>query len=89
MGIDHIDELVAEAIKNVNRDPATKDLLKKGNMKLVVGDGRLGYEADAPFDAIHVGAAAPVLPEDVRMILFLDVLDFANNDLAHGHELLK
>lgn len=30
------------------------------------GDGRKGYPPGAPFDAIHVGAAAPVLPEDVR-----------------------
>lgn len=29
------------------------------------GDGRKGYPPGAPFDAIHVGAAAPVLPEDV------------------------
>ncbi|XP_041352615.1 protein-L-isoaspartate(D-aspartate) O-methyltransferase-like isoform X2 [Gigantopelta aegis] len=65
VGIDHIDELISESVRNVNRDPATKDLLKKGNLKLVVGDGRLGYDIEAPYDAIHVGAAAPVLPEDL------------------------
>ena len=30
-----------------------------------VGDGRNGYPSEAPFDAIHVGAAAPSLPEAV------------------------
>ncbi len=30
-----------------------------------VGDGRKGYAKDGPYNAIHVGAAAPVLPEDV------------------------
>ena len=31
-----------------------------------VGDGREGYAADGPFDAIHVGAAAPTLPQAVK-----------------------
>lgn len=30
------------------------------------GDGRLGHPAEAPYDAIHVGAAAPALPDAVR-----------------------
>lgn len=29
----------------------------------VGGDGRLGYEKYAPYDVIHVGAAAPKTPE--------------------------
>uniref|UniRef100_A0A8C3BBT6 Protein-L-isoaspartate(D-aspartate) O-methyltransferase n=1 Tax=Cairina moschata TaxID=8855 RepID=A0A8C3BBT6_CAIMO len=28
-----------------------------------VGDGRMGYAEEAPYDAIHVGAAAPVVPQ--------------------------
>lgn len=31
----------------------------------VVGDGRLGFPDEAPYDAIHVGAAAPTLPKAV------------------------
>ena len=31
-----------------------------------VGDGRLGYPDVAPYDAIHVGAAAPEVPQAVR-----------------------
>ena len=29
------------------------------------GDGRLGYPEDAPYDAIHVGAAADSIPDAV------------------------
>ena len=45
--------------------------LKKGNpelmkrIEIVCGDGRLGYPKYAPYNAIHVGAAAPELPEAV------------------------
>ena len=30
-----------------------------------VGDGRKGYPEGAPYDAIHVGAAAAVVPQPV------------------------
>lgn len=33
----------------------------------IVGDGRMGHLEDAPYDAIHVGAAAPVVPQAVRI----------------------
>ena len=36
-------------------------------MKLLVGDGRQGYAQDGPYNAIHVGAAAPVLPQPVSL----------------------
>lgn len=32
-----------------------------------VGDGRLGHSEDAPYDAIHVGAAAPTVPQAVSV----------------------
>lgn len=31
----------------------------------LVGDGRLGYADEAPYNAIHVGAAADTLPQEV------------------------
>lgn len=34
-----------------------------------VGDGRLGYPEEAPYDAIHVGAAAPSVPQAVSSTL--------------------
>lgn len=63
VGIDHIQNLVDDSIVNVNKDPTTANLLKTGQLKLVVGDGRQGYEALAPYDAIHVGAAAAEIPQ--------------------------
>ena len=35
-----------------------KSLLESGALKFFKGDGRLGCKEEAPFDAIHVGAAA-------------------------------
>ena len=32
-----------------------------------VGDGRRGYPEEAPYDAIHVGAAAAVVPQPVSI----------------------
>ncbi|XP_022083179.1 protein-L-isoaspartate(D-aspartate) O-methyltransferase-like isoform X3 [Acanthaster planci] len=60
VGIDHIKELVDWSISNVQKDHGY--LLESGRVKLVTGDGRKGYVEGAPYDAIHVGAAAPVLP---------------------------
>ncbi|XP_072938585.1 protein-L-isoaspartate(D-aspartate) O-methyltransferase isoform X2 [Epargyreus clarus] len=61
IGIDHIPELVALATKNIQQD--NPDLLTSQRIKLIVGDGRQGYAAEAPYNAIHVGAAAPTLPQ--------------------------
>ncbi len=40
---------------------------------MVVGDGRKGYEAEGPYDAIHVGAAADELPRQLCKADFLTV----------------
>ncbi|XP_077286890.1 protein-L-isoaspartate (D-aspartate) O-methyltransferase [Arctopsyche grandis] len=61
IGIDHISSLVSMATTNINKDHP--ELLKSERIKLVVGDGRLGYESCAPYNAIHVGAAAPTMPQ--------------------------
>ncbi len=65
MGIDHIDPLINDSIQNCRNDPAAGPLLEKGTLKLVVGDGRKGYQPSGPYDVIHVGAAAPEIPPDV------------------------
>lgn len=36
----------------------------------LVGDGRLGFPEGAPYDAIHVGAAAATVPKAVRTHAF-------------------
>lgn len=60
-GIDHINELVEDSIKNVLKwDP---DQIRSGHIHLISGDGRQGYAKDAPYDAIHVGAAADGIPD--------------------------
>lgn len=63
VGVDHIDELVEQSRRNIQKDQP--HLLSSGRVHLVSGDGRLGHPAHAPYDAIHVGAAAPVLPEQL------------------------
>uniref|UniRef100_UPI00358DE2C2 protein-L-isoaspartate(D-aspartate) O-methyltransferase-like n=1 Tax=Myxine glutinosa TaxID=7769 RepID=UPI00358DE2C2 len=61
VGIDHIFQLVEDAICNVKYDDLT--LLHGEHLQFVAGDGRLGYPKTAPYDAIHVGAAAPTVPK--------------------------
>uniref|UniRef100_A0AAQ5YX31 Protein-L-isoaspartate O-methyltransferase n=1 Tax=Amphiprion ocellaris TaxID=80972 RepID=A0AAQ5YX31_AMPOC len=61
IGIDHIKELVDDAITNVKKDDPS--LITSGRVKLLVGDGRMGFKEEAPYDAIHVGAAAPTVPQ--------------------------
>ncbi|XP_063803869.1 protein-L-isoaspartate(D-aspartate) O-methyltransferase-like isoform X1 [Pseudophryne corroboree] len=63
IGIEHIDQLVHEATQNVLRDDPT--LLRSRLIKFVVGDGRFGYSEEGPYDAIHVGAAAATVPQEL------------------------
>ena len=70
VGIDHIDELVKGSVDNLKKDPNTAHMLETGQIKMVVGDGRLGHQAEGPYDAIHVGAAAPEIPQAVSMMCF-------------------
>lgn len=42
-------------------------------LRTLVGDGRKGYAPGAPYDAIHVGAAAPILPKDVSRFLTTNI----------------
>ncbi|XP_023335439.1 protein-L-isoaspartate(D-aspartate) O-methyltransferase [Eurytemora carolleeae] len=62
VGIDHISGLVEMSKENLLRD-GKESLLTNGQLQLVVGDGRQGYSSGGPYDAIHVGAAAPTLPQ--------------------------
>ena len=65
VGIDHIEELVTDSMNNIRKDPGLNTLMESGRLKLVVGDGRKGHPPEGPYDAIHVGAAAPQIPQDV------------------------
>ncbi|THH00859.1 hypothetical protein EW026_g1725 [Hermanssonia centrifuga] len=57
VGIEHIPELVKFSVENLKKD-GLGDALKDGIIEMLAGDGR-----KAPYDAIHVGAAAPTLPQ--------------------------
>lgn len=59
-GIEHIPELADLSIKNLKKHH--QDILESGQTTVITGDGRLGVPGQQ-FDAIHVGAAAPVIPQ--------------------------
>lgn len=63
IGVEHQPQLVALGIENIRKDDAS--LLDTGLIKIIQGDGRLGCSEYAPFDAIHVGAAAPDTPHEL------------------------
>lgn len=70
VGLDHIPELVELAGSNMRKSDQGKQLLDTAVVRFVATDGRLGWKENAPYDAIHVGAAAeilhPVLIEQLR-----------------------
>lgn len=62
-GVDHLDELVNMARTNIRKNDA--ELVDSGRINLLTADGRKGYAANAPYDAIHVGAAAATVPQEL------------------------
>lgn len=58
VGIDHIQGLIDLSHRNMAKSAEGRSLLESGAVKFVKGDGRLGLPEEAPYDAIHVGAAA-------------------------------
>ncbi|KAF8343104.1 protein-L-isoaspartate O-methyltransferase, partial [Cantharellus anzutake] len=62
VGIEHVPELVDWSIKNLKAD-GLSNAIENGRIKMVAGDGRKGFADNAPYDVIHVGAAAPTLPQ--------------------------
>ncbi|KAJ5118528.1 Protein-L-isoaspartate(D-aspartate) O-methyltransferase [Penicillium atrosanguineum] len=70
IGVEHIPELVELARTNMNNSDDGRKLLESGKVKFITADGRLGWKEGAPYDAIHVGAAAeqlhPLLIQQLR-----------------------
>ena len=58
VGIDHIQPLVELARNNLAASVTGRQMLDSGQVTFVKGDGRKGCLQHAPYDAIHVGAAA-------------------------------
>lgn len=63
VGIEHQASLVNLSKTNLNADDPS--MLQSGIMQIIQGDGRKGYKDQAPYDAIHVGAAAPTEPVEL------------------------
>ncbi|WRT67107.1 protein-L-isoaspartate O-methyltransferase [Kwoniella shivajii] len=65
VGIDHIQGLVDQSIINLKKDgiPLGPGEDGRGGVMMICGDGRNGSPKYAPFSIIHVGAAAPIIPE--------------------------
>ncbi|KAJ2704547.1 hypothetical protein FB645_003197 [Coemansia sp. IMI 203386] len=63
VGIDHIPELVTTSKAALDRHYS--QWTQSGRVKVVLGDGRQGYLPDAPYDCIHVGAAASKRPDEL------------------------
>merc|ERR1719321_861530 len=59
IGVDHLSPLVELAVTNIKK--ADADLLD-AQLAILHGDGWKGCPDDAPFDCIHVGAAAESIP---------------------------
>ncbi len=73
-----LSERLAERARRIIRE------LGYHNMTIHVGDGTLGWEQEAPFDAIVIGAAAPCLPRPLLSQLRLGgrlVLPIGEEDL--------
>ncbi|KAK0939954.1 hypothetical protein LTR29_008423 [Friedmanniomyces endolithicus] len=58
VGVEHVQALVEMGEGNAGKSGEGRGLLEGGEMRFVRGDGRLGWEGEGPYDAIHVGAAA-------------------------------
>ncbi|KAJ5593008.1 Protein-L-isoaspartate(D-aspartate) O-methyltransferase [Penicillium hordei] len=70
IGIDHIPELTEMARTNMDKSKKGSEFQASTIVKFITGDGRLGWKEGAPYDAIHVGAAAdrlhPTLVDQLR-----------------------
>ncbi|RHZ82745.1 hypothetical protein Glove_104g44 [Diversispora epigaea] len=63
IGIEHIRQLVDLAKLNVQKD--RPEFLESKRVEFIEGDGRKGYPEEAPYDCIHVGAAAEKTPQEL------------------------
>lgn len=61
IGIDHMEQLIEDSQANISKNHL--NLLETGKIKLVKGDARQGYDPEAPYDVIHVGASVKELPQ--------------------------
>jgi protein-L-isoaspartate(D-aspartate) O-methyltransferase len=60
-GLEFLAPLHQQSIENIQKN--NKHLLESGRITMKQGDGWAGLASEAPFDAIHVGAAAEEVPK--------------------------
>lgn len=67
IGIEYIPELAKHAKQRLKTDPneAIQKMVKENRIQVFEGDGWQGFEKEAPYAAIHVGAAAESIPENL------------------------
>ena len=68
VGLEHISALRDLGEGNMGRGERGREMLSSGLVKFVVGDGRRGWRGEGGeegWDAIHVGAAAAVMHEEL------------------------
>ena len=63
VGIEHMKELYDLGKENISKNH--KDLIDNKKIELILGDGRLGYKAKAPYKCIHVGAGSEQIPKEL------------------------
>ncbi|KAF8623827.1 hypothetical protein AX15_006156 [Amanita polypyramis BW_CC] len=61
VGIEHVPELAEWSKENLRKD-GLGEALDTQQIEVIVGDGRNGCPEKGPYNAIHVGAAAPSMP---------------------------
>mmetsp|Transcript_49873 Transcript_49873/g.156088 ORF Transcript_49873/g.156088 Transcript_49873/m.156088 type:complete len:225 (-) Transcript_49873:177-851(-) len=64
VGVEHVPQLVQQSISNIKAD-GKEYLLDSKSLIMIEGDGRKGIAEHGPYDAIHVGAAAPTIPQSL------------------------
>ena len=64
MGIDRLPALVDASRRHIEADFG-RPLGELPNLQLLYADGWQGHSSEAPYDAIHVGAAAESVPEQL------------------------
>eukprot|EP01062_Namystynia_karyoxenos_P010860 TRINITY_DN13875_c0_g1_i1.p1 TRINITY_DN13875_c0_g1~~TRINITY_DN13875_c0_g1_i1.p1 ORF type:complete len:247 (+),score=69.01 TRINITY_DN13875_c0_g1_i1:113-853(+) len=62
-GIEYVEPLVPWSIQNLRNDGKEHWLDTPEAFEIKAGDGSKGWKEKGPFNAIHVGAAAPRVPE--------------------------
>jgi protein-L-isoaspartate(D-aspartate) O-methyltransferase len=62
VGVEYIQGLAEQSKQNLANDPASKSFYESNTIKIVHGDGWRGWSENAPYDVIHVGAAAETIP---------------------------